>query len=377
MPFRWPLIPPRIAQRFELRRGTAVATRQGVNLDARQYPSPQNRTRFRIETQPVDGTPHVDPSGIDAFGSELPEPAAAVAVAPEGPPADSGLVVRPATGLVRAFAALALVEALVIAGLVFSGAGIFDTRDGRLVIESDPSGAEVWLDGQYLGTTPLSVTSSAGEHSLRIGTRGTSRTMKVDVASGQVTRARMNFVRISDTPMPDAPIPSAVPQAPPASAPHVPAPGKDSALLRPAATEQPMERGWIDVPATVALDVYEDGRHLGNTTDGRLRLSSGPHALDFVNEELGVRVRAGAAVYAGKVTSVFPALPRGRLAIRAEPWAEVWLDGRHLGETPLVEVPSDLGLHEVVLRHPDLGERKTQVRVAAHAPAQVSVDLRE
>jgi hypothetical protein len=348
-----------------------------VNLDAPQYPSPQNRTRFRIETQPVDSTPHVDPSGIDAFGSELPEPAAAVAVAPVGAPADSGLPARPATGLVRAFAALALVEALVIAGLLFSGSGVFDTRDGRLVIESDPSGAEVWLDGQYLGTTPLSVMSSAGERSLRIGTYGTSRTMKVDVASGQVTHARVDFVKISDTPIPAVPIPSVVPPAPPASAPHMPAPGKESALLRPAAIEQLMERGWIDVPATVALDVYENGRHLGNTTDGRLRLSSGPHALDFVNEELGVRVRAGAAVYAGKVTSVFPALPRGRLAIRAEPWAEVWLDGRHLGETPLVEVPSDLGLHEVVLRHPDLGERKTQVRVAAHAPAQVSVDLRE
>ncbi len=138
-----------------------------------------------------------------------------------------------------------------------------------------------------------------------------------------------------------------------------------------------MERGWIDVPAIVALDVYEDGRHVGNTAEGRLRLSSGPHALDFVNEELGVRVRTGAAVYPGKVTSVFPALPRGTLAIRAEPWAEVWLDGRHLGETPLVDVPSDLGLHDVVLRHPDLGERRTQVRVAADAPAQVTVDLRE
>jgi hypothetical protein len=286
-----------------------------VNLDAPQYSSPQNRTRFRIETQPADDTRHVDPSGIDAFGSELPEPVAAVSIAPAAAPADSGPAARPATGLVRALIALAFVEALVIAGLLFSGSSLFDTRDGRLVIESDPPGAEVWLDGQYLGTTPLSVMSSAGERSLRIGALGTSRTMKVDVASGQVTHARVNFVRISDPPIPAAPIPSVVPPAPPASAPHMPATGKESARLRPASIEP--------------------------------------------------------------LTSVFPTLPRGRLAIRAEPWAEVWLDGRHLGETPLVEVAADLGLHEVVLRHPDLGERRTQVRVAADAPAQITVDLRE
>ena len=77
------LIPSRIGRLFGTVRGTPVATRHRVNLDAPQYPSPQNHTHLRIQTHPVDDTPRVDPSGIDAFGSELPEPAAAVGVAAE------------------------------------------------------------------------------------------------------------------------------------------------------------------------------------------------------------------------------------------------------------------------------------------------------
>jgi len=298
-------------------RGTPIATRQGVKFDASRHRSPQNHTLFRVETQPVDDTSHVDPIGIDAFGSELPEPVAPVSVASTNGPVASGAASRSSRSLVRALGVLALAEAFVIAGLLLGGASAFDARDGRLVIETDPSGAEVWLDGRYLGTTPLSVTADAGQRSLRFDAHGMSRTMTVEVVGGQVTHARVDFVKIADATVSAAPILSVVPVPP--AVPHLPAPSTEFAPLRSAATAQTVERGWIDVPAAVALDVYEDGRHLGNTTDGRLRLPSGVHALDFVNDELGVRLRTSATVYPGKVTSVTPALPSSTIAVSDAP----------------------------------------------------------
>jgi len=184
--------------------------------------------------------------------------------------------------------ALALAEALVIAGLLISGSSAFDARNGRLVIETEPSGAEVWLDGRHLGTTPLSLITDAGQRSLRIDSHGTSRTMTVDVAGGQVTHARVDFVKIADAAISAAPVPSVEPLTTLAAPPHVPIPNTESAPPRIAASAQTVEGGWIDTPAIVALDVFEGDHRLGNTTDGRLRLPSGMHALDFVNEELGV-----------------------------------------------------------------------------------------
>jgi hypothetical protein len=298
-----------------------------VNLDTPQPPPGRNLTLFRIETPAVDDTPHVDPSGIDAFGSEAPEPA------PHAPAETNHTPSRQAGSLVRAFAALALVEALVIAGLLINRSSVFDTPAGRLVIESDPPGADVWLDGRHLGMTPLTLMSDAGERSLRIDAQGTSRTMKIAVANGQVTHARVDFVRVQAA-VSAAPIPSAAPVAPPELAPQPPVREGVSALVRAAATDQSVERGWIDVPAVVALDVYEDRLHLGNTASGRLRLPSGIHALEFVNDELGVRVRSSAVVRPGKVT-------------------------------------------RVILRYPDLRERGPQVRVAKDTPAQIAVDLQD
>jgi hypothetical protein len=278
----------------------------------------------------VDDTLQVEPNGMDAFGSEMPEsvstsdadPAVAVSAAPQAWSA------APVTG---ALAVLVLVEAFVIAALLVGRTNVFETRAGRLVIESDPAGADVWLDGKHLGMTPLSLMSDAGERSLRIEAHGSSQTMKIDVNNGQVTHARVDFVRVPSE-LSAAPIPSVIPALPPTPAPQVPVQEETPAPARSEAIERAVGPGWIDVPAVVALDVYEDGRHLGNTADGRLRLSSGPHALEFVNEELNVRVRVAALVHPGKVTSV-------------------------------------------TVRRPDPGERRTQTRVLADTPVPASVEF--
>jgi hypothetical protein len=63
--------------------------------------------------------------------------------------------------------------------------------------------------------------------------------------------------------------------------------------------------------------------------------------------------------------------------VNALPWAEVWLDNRRIGETPIGNLQTGIGVHEVLFRHPELGERKTTVLVTLKGPARVSMDLRE
>lgn len=61
--------------------------------------------------------------------------------------------------------------------------------------------------------------------------------------------------------------------------------------------------------------------------------------------------------------------------MNAQPWADVWIDGRQYGETPLANLNIPIGDHEVVFRHPELGERRVTVTVRADQPTRVSASF--
>ena len=84
---------------------------------------------------------------------------------------------------------------------------------------------------------------------------------------------------------------------------------------------------------------------------------------------------ADAAGAAGDV-SVPVRLPSASISINAKPWAEAWVDGERVGDTPIGTLMRTIGRHEVVLRHPELGERRVPVLVTMGQPARVSVDFK-
>ena len=160
------------------------------------------------------------------------------------------------------------------------------------------------------------------------------------------------------------------------------------ALPQPVATSAPIERpratpassmvaGMISVTAPVPMRVYSGSRLVGTTEADSLMLPVGNHTLDFVNEAVGYRARRTVTVQAGKVTTTKLDPPSGTLHVNAVPWAEVWLDNQRIGETPIGNVASPIGTHEVVFRHPELGERKGTVLVTLKGPARISMDLRK
>jgi hypothetical protein len=106
-------------------------------------------------------------------------------------------------------------------------------------------------------------------------------------------------------------------------------------------------------------------------------LPSGDHELEFVNDGLGFRATRHIGITAGKTATTSIAVPNGTLSVNALPWADVFIDGKHAGQTPLGNVSLPIGTHEVIFRHPDLGERKETVTVTASAIARLGVDLRK
>ena len=56
-------------------------------------------------------------------------------------------------------------------------------------------------------------------------------------------------------------------------------------------------------------------------------------------------------------------LPNGTVNLNASPWAEVWIDGQRVGETPIGNLSVPIGPHEVVFRHPQFGEKRHAISV--------------
>jgi hypothetical protein len=113
-----------------------------------------------------------------------------------------------------------------------------------------------------------------------------------------------------------------------------------------------------------ALDflVSADGAPVGRK-GAPIALAEGSHRLEFVNDAVGFRQTQTVKVSYGEMTVLRVPMPYGRMSVNATPWAEVTIDGKGVGETPIANYVLPVGAHEIVFRHPEMGERRQSVVV--------------
>jgi hypothetical protein len=135
--------------------------------------------------------------------------------------------------------------------------------------------------------------------------------------------------------------------------------------------------GLLSVTGPVPMHVYLDGRLVGRTDAETIMLPVGEHDLEFVSESAGFRTSSSVVVQAGRTAAIQLDAPRVPVHVNAIPWAEVWIDNQRVGETPIGNLQQTIGSHEVIFRHPELGERRTMVMVTMKEPARISMDMRK
>lgn len=133
--------------------------------------------------------------------------------------------------------------------------------------------------------------------------------------------------------------------------------------------------GGMRLTASFEVHVLDHDRVLGSSADGPIVAPAGQHEFEFVNSAIGYRVRKTVDIKPGQITPVWVPQPTGTLNINAVPWAAVWLDGNSLGDTPLGNVLVPAGEHELVFRHPQLGERREKALVRADGATRVTVNF--
>jgi hypothetical protein len=135
--------------------------------------------------------------------------------------------------------------------------------------------------------------------------------------------------------------------------------------------------GWISAKMPFAVEIREKGRLVGTTEADRLMLAAGSHDLEFVNEALSYRATRTVQVAPGRVLAIALEVPRGVVNINAAPWAEVFVDGHSVGETPIGNLAVPIGPHEIVFKHPQFGEKRHAVSVTAGPPVRISVEMKQ
>ena len=134
--------------------------------------------------------------------------------------------------------------------------------------------------------------------------------------------------------------------------------------------------GTIRISSPITLRVLSGSRVLGSVPGGDLKLPAGRHEIELVNAPLGYRSTQVIQVEAGQTLSLHVAPPHGWVTIDASPWAEVSIDGKAVGRTPLGPLPISLGEHQVAFQHPTGGGDRQRVTVKAGESTRVVGKLR-
>ncbi len=358
-------------------------------------------------------THHAGPGGPGALG--VPGVHNAHDLIRDAAPRTQAAAPRPqGTSLRTAFLAIGAVLALVAGGIVaFQLQGVSRSaptpvvRTGRLVLETRPPGAQVEVDGQPRGATPLALDLTVGEHAVRLRHETEERTLSVNMTAG----AQMaQYLELAATSVSGAPVGHlTVVTEPPGARVSIDGevrgvspvtirdlqatrhrvtvagatgsaeravdiePGGTTSVVfslgRPGVTA-----GWLSVQAAFDVQIAQGGDIVGSSAAPRVMMAAGRHEMTFSNAELGFEDRRQVEIRPGATTTVrLDAV--AALNINARPWADVAVDGVSLGQTPIANHSLPLGSHLVVFRHPDLGERRQTVVVTARGPNRISMDL--
>lgn len=207
------------------------------------------------------------------------------------------------------------------------------STSGTVTIVSEPSGADVYINGDYRGKTPLEVNLPPGTYEIRIS----KEEYQEKVLSVTIEGSEAKFVSVSLTP----------------------------------------EFGFITVVSTpLGAKVYLDGKYVGKTPLDGLKVSVGTHEVllkkDGYNE-----TKVAVEVTPGKTSRISVTLHEAISLLKVcsdPPEAEVYVNNNFKGITP-VTLEVDPGTYEVRIVKADYEEYVTMVKVGEGETKVISAEL--
>ena len=277
-----------------------------------------------------------------------------------------------------------------------------------LVIDSRPASANVTVDGQERGVTPLTLSLAAGEHhvALRRGaadrggpvtlTTGASVTQYFEFAAEPEVRHTGQITVVTDPPAARVSIDGESRGSSPltigdiAAGEHrISVTGEAGAAERTIRLEggaaasvvfslpkaASPSAGFLAIASPFDIRVLEGDAVVGAGRSTRIMIPTGKHTFSFVSDALQYQETRSVEIAAGKTVTLRVDAPNAAVSANARPWADVLIDGVSVGQTPISNLALAIGQHDVLFRNPQLGERRQTVVVTTRGPNRIAVDL--
>jgi hypothetical protein len=210
-------------------------------------------------------------------------------------------------------------------------------RLGKISVVTDPPGARVHIDGQARGVSPVTVSDlSASDHRVAVNSETGSADRVVSVENNTTTSVVFSLPKVA-TPI----------------------------------------AGWVTLSAPFDVQVREADSVIATGRSTKIMLTAGNHTIALSNDALQYHDTRQIQVAAGQTTPVRIDPPKVAISANARPWADVIIDGTNIGQTPIANLLVAIGEHDVIFRHPQLGERHQTMVVTIGGPNRIAVDLRQ
>ena len=92
--------------------------------------------------------------------------------------------------------------------------------------------------------------------------------------------------------------------------------------------------GFIAITSKFPVEIYENNKRVGISTEGHIAMAPGRHKVTLVNGRYNYRANVELAVKAGDITTHIVEVQMGVLVVNTSPGAEVFVDGERIGSAP-------------------------------------------
>jgi len=109
--------------------------------------------------------------------------------------------------------------------------------------------------------------------------------------------------------------------------------------------------GTITINTISGSTIFLDGKKLGTTT-GTKKVRSGTHKVRIVNSGKMINYTTSVSVKANTTTTKTINIGKGKVAVSVQPWANVYINGRKIGQTPFPPKLLYAGRYTIKLENP-------------------------
>lgn len=135
--------------------------------------------------------------------------------------------------------------------------------------------------------------------------------------------------------------------------------------------------GEFTLRTNIPVKIYIDNKFYGYTPLNNIILLSGFHDLRLVNEEYLVDDKRQIYIESGVPLEQELTLGHfGTISINATPWAEVYIDEKYIGQTPIANLRLTVGTYEIRFVNPKYPVKRRNVEIIEGVNTNISVEMK-